>query len=234
LPSEAIVVEGDVLSTHFSSIELDDSACLGIRKPRKAGSTYRLITVASLEQPYKGVQHLLAAVDTCLRQGLDLELHVVGDGRYRTALEQRAAALGIKERVTFTGQLPAGQAVREHLDEADVFVLASLTEGLPRAMIEAMARGLPCIGTNVGGIPELLPEENMVLPGDAPALAAKISEVLSDHQRMASMSAVNLVRARNFSEPVLRGRRAAFYGHLQGVTEEWIAARSRECVQTPA
>ena len=85
--------------------------------------------------------------------GRPCELTVIGDGRYRAELEALAASLDLPVR--FTSQLKRPQVMAE-LDDANLFVLASRTEGLPRAVIEAMARGLPCVGTRVGGIPELL------------------------------------------------------------------------------
>ncbi len=117
---------------------------------------------------------LLDAVAVCVGEGLDLDLVFLGDGKYRSALEARAAAHGLADRVCFRGQLATRQAVRDALDQADVFVLPSYQEGLPRAMIEAMARALPCIGSTTGGIPELLPSEYLVAPGDVGALALKI------------------------------------------------------------
>ena len=65
-------------------------------------------------------------------------------------------AKALRDRVRFRGQLTTPVDVRAELDRADLFVLPSRQEGLPRAMIEAMARALPCIGSSVGGIPELL------------------------------------------------------------------------------
>ena len=67
-----------------------------------------------------------------------------------------------------------GHGVTEQLDAADVFVLPSRQEGLPRAMIEAMARSLPCVGSDVGGISELIPDW-VVPPNDPQALALKFS-----------------------------------------------------------
>ncbi len=118
--------------------------------------------------------------------------------------------------------MPAGEAVREEMDRADVFVMPSRQEGLPRATIEAMARALPCIGSTVGGIPELLATEDLVPPGDALALATKIREVVSDPERMARMSARNLAKAGEYRDEALRERRVAFYRHVRKMTERWI------------
>ena len=66
-------------------------------------------------------------------------------------------------------------------------------------MVEAMARGLPCIGTTVGGIPELLPEEDLVPPNDAAALSRRMEEVLLDTERMSAMSVRNVITAASMS-----------------------------------
>jgi glycosyltransferase involved in cell wall biosynthesis len=186
-----------------------------------------LIAVGSLAQLYKAPDILIDAVGLCLRAGLELNLVLVGEGKHRAELEARARAQGLSERVRFLGQLPAGKAVRAQLDQADLFVLPSKTEGVPKAMIEAMARGLPCIGSTVGGIPELLPPEDMVPPGDAVALAAKIRAVLTDPERMARMSARNLEKAQEYCEEILRQRRIAFYSYVREKTEEWLKTQKR-------
>ena len=120
------------------------------------------------------------------------------------------------------GELKAGNAVRAALDAADLFVMPSRTEGLPKAMIEAMARGLPCIGSRVGGIPELLEEEEMFRPDDPGNLAAKIAEVLGDPARMARLSRRNLEVARRYTADVLRTRRNEFYLRVRAGTEAWL------------
>ena len=93
-------------------------------------------------------------------------------------------------------------------------------------MIEAMARGLPCIGSNVGGIPELISASSLVPPDDVPALAAKIHEVLTTPGRLQRMSKENLDRVPEYSEDVLRLRRQAFYAHLASETERWNAGQA--------
>ena len=216
----------ETFSTHYSSVELANEAFVPV--PRSLGQGMQpliLITVGTMEQLYKALDVLINAVAACVSGGLDLKLVLVGDGKYREELEALAAKLGLGERVCFLGQLTVGDAVRAQLDRADLFVLPSHQEGLPRAMIEAMARGLPCIGSTVGGIPELLPPEDMVPPGDVAALAQKIHEVVTAPERMTRMSARNLEKAKEYAEEVLRQRRIAFYRYVREKTEEWLTAQ---------
>jgi glycosyltransferase involved in cell wall biosynthesis len=208
-------------STHYSSVQLDRDAFTHTGDRRAPASRHRVITIGSLEQPYKGVDLLIDAVAQLARQGADLELVVVGDGRQRSALESRAERLGIATRVQFKGQVGATANVRRELDAATLFVLPSRTEGLPRAMVEAMARGLPCIGSAAGGIPELLSPEDIVPIGDVAALAASIRDVLANPARRRAMAERNLTTAAEYREDVLRERRVSFYRHVRMKTAEW-------------
>lgn len=190
---------------------------------------FHLVTIASLAQMYKAPDVLIRALAQCIDGGLDLGLSIVGDGRHRQELERLVLDLGLQERIHFLGQLPAGEEIRKQLDRSDLFVLPSRCEGLPRAMVEAMARSLPCIGTTVGGIPELLAEQDLVPPGDVDALAGKIREVLSSPQRMAQMSSRNLSKAQEYRDEVLSARRQAFLEHLHRTTSAWLAAAHGNC-----
>jgi glycosyltransferase involved in cell wall biosynthesis len=224
-------------STHYSSVELgSDSYVSEPRGPQPNGGGYRVAFVGSLDQLYKGQAFLLRAVAGCVRTGLDLQLDVIGDGRLRMELEQTAAALGIADRVVFFGQLLGGKAVREQLDRAHLFVLPSLSEGLPRALIEAMARGLPCVASSVGGIPELLPADDLVPPRDAAALATKLREVLLNPEQRLRMAKQNLSRARDFHEAALRHRRLDFFRTVREQTTIWLrqqrAVRARRAWST--
>ncbi len=89
-------------------------------------------------------------------------------------------------------------------------------------MIEAMARGLPCIGTRVGGVPELLSPNDLVPPSDAKGLASKIIEVSRKPQRLVEMSVRNLSQAQSYRDEVLRERRTRYYARLREVTERWL------------
>jgi glycosyltransferase involved in cell wall biosynthesis len=179
------------------------------------GRPFRLVTVGTLEQLYKAPDVLISAVAACVRRQLDLQLTVVGGGQYRGLLERQARGLGIAERIRFLGHLSRPEDVRAVLDQSDLFVLPSRTEGLPRALIEAMARALPCIGSAVGGIPELLPADDLVQPDDISMLARKITEVLQDRARLQAMSSRNLKRSRDFREAVLQMRRRRWLAQVR-------------------
>ncbi len=113
--------------------------------------------------------------------------------------------------------------MRSQLDQADLFVLPSRQEGLPRALLEAMARALPAIGSTAGGIPELLPPEDLVAPADIGALAAKIAEVLTDPARLQAMSARNLAKARGYRDQLTSRHRERYLLELRRLTEDWLA-----------
>src|SRR6202161_2282263 len=119
-------------------------------------------------------------------------------------METLARELSIERSVHFLGQLGFGLPVCDFLDSVDLFVMPSRAEGLPRALVEAMARGCPCIGSSVGGIPELLAPEDLVPRNDPEALAQKIMEVTSDPARMKEMSQRNLARTKQFDPEILR------------------------------
>jgi len=206
-----------------SDVEMGEGA-FGGPGPREAGHRpWRLVCVAAMDQPYKGLDVLLRAVAACRRRGDEISLTLLGDGPDRPSLERLAAELGLAGSVHFQGWVAAGSDVQVHLDAADLFVLPSRVEGLPRALIEAMGRGLPCVSTSVGGIPELLPPEALVPPGQVEALADRISACLASSELRRAMGQANLARAREYGESVLQPRREAF---LRGVRDASAAARS--------
>jgi glycosyltransferase involved in cell wall biosynthesis len=214
--------------TSYSSIDLGPEAI--VDHPRAAddfASAHALVFVGLMEQFYKGQRVLLDALRRLVDGGADYRLVFVGDGRVRGETEALVRTLGLGDRVRFVGELRAGQPIRDELARSDLFVLPSLTEGLPRAMIEAMAQAVPCIGTTAGGIPDLLDAEDMVPPGDAAALARSIRDAMSSPERLARMSARNLAKAGEYRADVLRERRRALYRDLRERTERWAARGPR-------
>jgi glycosyltransferase involved in cell wall biosynthesis len=126
--------------------------------------------------PVKDLGTLLDAFAALVRDGSRARLYLVGDGSERAMLEEKRGALGLENRVTFLG---ARSDVSEVLMAADAFVMSSKSEGLPMALLEAMAVGAPCVATEVGGIPDLLEDgRGLLVPAqDAPALAEAMATI---------------------------------------------------------
>lgn len=223
LLDDAIARDSRTYTTHFSSIELSSEDFVVNPRMYAAGECqYLLINIGSMAQLYKGQDVLIKAVAICRAKGLNVYLRLLGDGKHRRELETLSSSLDLHAHIDFIGEFSAGQAVRDQLDRADLFVLPSRTEGLPRALIEAMARGLPCIGSTVGGIPELLPNEDMVSPNDIEGLAQKIMEISDNPERMMRMSARNLEKAKMYRNDILDAKRRAFYQFIKERTEAWL------------
>jgi len=216
-------VSGKIPTFGCSSIELvDDDILVEPRVIALSAQTLRLISVGTMSQRYKGQDVLLQAVAECRARGAGaFTITLVGDGVERTGLEQLSRRLGLGDAVHFTGHLAERKAVLAALDSADAFIMPSRTEGLPRAMIEAMARGLPCLGTRVGGIPELLDEDALIPVDDYRALARAIDTRLRDPAWMATASARNLTVARSYHQDLLRERRQQFYRAVFNATSRW-------------
>jgi L-malate glycosyltransferase len=144
------------------------------------GKGLQIVTVGRLA-PAKNYQALLRSVAAALSQVPDLQLWVVGDGREASSLKALVAELGIGRAVQFVGEQ---RTVADWLTRADVFVLSSVSEGLPISILEAMAAGLPAIVTNVGGMPEVLglSGAGTVVPaGNVDQLAQAIVDFASQH-----------------------------------------------------
>jgi len=195
-----------------------------VQPERSAGEgPHRCIFVGTLDSLYKGPDTLIDAVALCSERGVNIEVVFVGAGKYIEKLRRRCIQLGVDHLVTFKGAVPAGEGVRQELDRADIFVLPSRAEGLPRAMLEAMARGLPCIGSTIGGIPEILESQDMVPPDSPRVLAQKLIEVVSNPQRLSAMSERSHAVASHYYAPLLEERRMEFYRAVKDLTKNYYS-----------
>lgn len=144
----------------------------------RPGVTVKLITVGSLEQPYKGVSDIISAVALVRASGFKAELTVVGSGRLQKQLEDEAR-IRLEDGYSFVGQLMPGQ-LGDALAGADIYVQGSWTEGLARTVIEASLAGLPVVATNVGGTEEIA-HHHLLAPTHSPSgLASCILCLLKD------------------------------------------------------
>jgi phosphatidylinositol alpha-1,6-mannosyltransferase len=208
----------DALATSWSDVQIEGAIATDEELEKRIESMSDLAKrpavigfVGTLEVPYKGADVLLRAVAACRAQGVHVLARLVGTGRLLKKYQYLAEQLGITGHVKFLGQLGAGRPIFQFLDSVDLFVMPSLGgEGLPRAMIEAMARGCPCIGSNVGGIPELLRPADLVEPGDPLALADEIKRKLVCFQDLTQMACRNRTIARDYQREYTRPIELAF------------------------
>ncbi|MDP3920511.1 MAG: glycosyltransferase [Candidatus Omnitrophota bacterium] len=138
-------------------------------------------TLGRLDESVKGHGTLLEAAKSLAVKHDRFHCVFVGDGPSRSHLEKQAAGLGLANRVTFAGMR---QDVAPWLSAMDVFVQPSHQEGLPLAVLEAMAAGRPIVATRVGGIPEVIKDRHtglLVEPKDSNALATAVTEIVEDH-----------------------------------------------------
>lgn len=148
-------------------------------------------TVAG-DKPVKGVEHLIRAFAR-----VDAEARLVLVGARRSRWARTLAGLGVSDRAVCTDRV---ENVADYLQIFDVFVLPSLSESMPNTLIEAIRMGLPVVASEVGGIPELV-EENGILvpPGDEGALSAALIDILRHEKRRAAMAAMSRKVARRLS-----------------------------------
>lgn len=112
-------------------------------------------TTASVDVRYKGQQYVIHALGKLKNKGItNFKFQLVGGGD-QSYLKSIAKKHGVIDQVEFLGAMPHNKVIN-WLDNIDIYIQPSITEGLPRALIEAMSRGAPAIGSNAGGIPELL------------------------------------------------------------------------------
>lgn len=197
-----------------SDVRLETNWILQNARSFGVAGARRLVTVATLSQTYKGLDVLLDAIAECRQYKLPLTLTLIGDGRYRGELEAQAQRLGIANDVCFTGALAWGSELIDQLDQADLFILPSRVEALPRALLEAMARALPCIATHVGAVPDLLEKQYIVTSGNSRELAERIAVVASNPIRLTEMSSRNLAVAQQYASAMLRPKWDKFYRAL--------------------
>jgi glycosyltransferase involved in cell wall biosynthesis len=144
--------------------------------------------------PHKGQRHLIEAMPLVIREVPDARLVILGEGELRQALEHQVKHLHLEKHVVLPGFRPDVLAL---LKSVDLFVMSSETEGLGTSLLDAMAAGKACVGTRVGGIPEVIAdgETGLLVPShDPPALASAIVSLLEDPALRRRMGEAGLAR----------------------------------------
>ncbi|MBC2068139.1 glycosyltransferase family 4 protein [Listeria booriae] len=200
-------------SVSCSNVELSNLEIETIerRQERNAKPAEKLIIGmnGSLSSPYKGFETAFQALASIKTELPPFEFRILGRGSkedWLGVIEQ----LGLTEHVVFSGTLPH-QGVYEWLDDIDIFLMPSKTEGQGRALIEALSRGCSCLGSNVGGIPELITKEQLHEPSDTAELANKLVKLAINPKQQQRYAMLAFERAVTFQSERLQEIRQQFF-----------------------
>ncbi|MBT3194423.1 MAG: glycosyltransferase, partial [Verrucomicrobia bacterium] len=153
--------------------------------PHPGNDTIHLITVAQLIER-KGIQHLIEAIASLpVEMRTRIRADVYGSGPFAASLEKQIQEAGVQEQIALRGLLEDKDLCAK-LKAADIFVLPTQQEGLPLALLEGMASGLPCVTTPVGDIPKVMQgelEALLVPPANSDALRDKLQSLIADPER---------------------------------------------------
>lgn len=181
-----------------------------ITKIKSNSGIVKIGMIGGLEVKAKGHAVLMKALKNVKSEIQEFRLLIVGQGRHDYIL-----SLGEKhnltEHIEIVGKLKSGSYIMSFLDDIDLFVIPSKQEGLPRALIEAMSRGCPVLGSNVAGIPELLSGEYLHHKNDYVTLGKQLVRVLNSEKEMISMANINFSRTKEFQDFKLKEKRFKFW-----------------------
>ena len=211
MPAEKVaVLENSVDYERFAETSVDKTEArriLGI-----SPDAFVFGTVGRLA-PTKGLPYLIEAFSEVKKEIPSAQLVLLGNGPSRVELERQASNTSCRDSIHFLGHK---DNIEQLYRAMDVFVLSSVAEGMPRAILEAMAAGVPCVATQVGGIPEILPNRDvgrLVPARDSNALAKAMIDLANTptgQLRQLASNASDRVR-RLYSHEVVREKLVDLY-----------------------
>lgn len=167
-----------------------------INTDKDPDTPYEVGLIGSLKHRYKGWDTAIRALGR-LPKRHRVRLRILGSGDPAAALNYKNER-GVDAEVVCDGILPAGRPVLDWMDRLDCYVQPSLQEGLPRSVIEAMSRGLPCLGTDIAGIPELIGPDCLFKPRDDAGLAQRLTRLIEDRCWALGLAQANFENAKPF------------------------------------
>jgi len=164
-------------------------------------------TVAAVNVRYKGQQYVIKAISKLNKEGYNFEYHLVGGGD-KSYLKSIAEKYNVADKVKFLGTLPH-EKIFDYLDNIDIYIQPSKQEGLPRALIEAMSRGCPSLGSKVGGIPELINNDLVFQKGSVHEICELLKRMYQ--KVMIEEAKRNFEKAKEYDRNLLNIRRVSFF-----------------------
>ncbi|HUH52332.1 MAG TPA: glycosyltransferase family 4 protein [Flavobacterium sp.] len=182
-----------------------------VDKNRFFGRVFSIGLIGGFDARYKGQDILLNAI-SLLEEDIrkNIKISLIGKGDHTWVLNF-AENLNLKDNIEYIGPLEAGNQINEFLKTLSLYVQPSLTEGMPRATIEAMAAGCPVIGSNAGGLPDIVSEKFVHKKGDIHQLAADIKQLYLNRKTLMEEALFSLEKAVPYLKVNLNQKRLRFY-----------------------
>ncbi len=200
-----------------SDVELQCNEECSAVKCKKTDPMHIVVgSIGKIDLRYKGHATVLEAIRILKKFGYNIQYQVVGGGS-DGYLKDVAKRLGISENLVIVGPM-SHDDIFTWFNNIDVYIQPSLTEGLPRALVEAMSMACPCIGSDVGGIPELLSREFIFKKGNARHLADIILH--ANENKLYESGERNRLFVDQFRPEVLSARREKFYEVFKAAIQE--------------
>ena len=183
--------------------------------------TIKIGMIGALTSEYKGFDLAIKASKDLNNKYKNVELHLLGSGD-KSKWKNFSKKMKVQDKVIFEGTLPSGKPVFKWLDNMDIYIQPSKTEGLPRALIEAMSRGCPAVGSKTGGIPELLDKDFVHKKGNYKDLALKIDKFISNKEIMIQQAKRNFDLSKQYSKEILDEKRTKFWNEFRKYAENRV------------
>lgn len=216
--------KADAFTSHYSTLELPKEF-YGFPKKYPEGKTFTLANVANQIQfnGRKGFNEIIEAISILKKKGVIVNAKFVGQDYHNgiTQFMDLSRCLDVEKQIEFMGYLTRPE-LDDFLSSVDMFVMPTRAEGLPRVIIEAMAKGLPAISTPVSGNPELLDTHFLVKYEDVQTLANRIEELIIDKELYEKTSFENFNNSQKYEATVLERKRDAFYQKLEQIAKTKI------------
>lgn len=181
---------------------------------------FKIGLIGSFNNHYKGIAEAIEATSLLHKNNYKIHLHILGSGKLQPEYEKLIKRLNLQDYIHFDGRLEGGEEVINWLEGMNLYIQPSYTEGLPRALIEAMSVGLPAVATNVGGIPELLDLDYLIPPRDSKILANKIAVLISSPELRFLQGQRNYAKSKEYDYRFLQKVRSKFWDTARKLVEE--------------
>ncbi len=209
-------------NSSYQTLDLELSL---LKKPKKYNvdsiKDFKLIHISNnIEADNKGHSTVIKIVKYLNDNGHNVSCNFVGDGSKVSHFKKMAEKLNINNKIHFVGRINQKQDLIEYMNKHSLFVFPTRFEGLGRVNLEAMASGLPCLASSVGGVVELYEEQYLFLPNDYIGFSKKIIELINNPEELNKMSERNVEFVKKFLNENQEPLRTEFYKKLKKIAKE--------------